>query len=155
MLAAVWLCCRCTERSSAPATACASPLVIPTSSSNGDGQKASAWPAASHPGPTSLILTTQKLSQRPVSISTRWPLQRWPQQRHQAGGICFSSLQDFATGPFLGANGGRPALRLCCHQRQGDGGSTIWHRSHCRRSCLLSGSSSRINRSGDFPPSLF
>ena len=51
--------------------------------------------------------------------------QRWPQQRHQAGGTCSSSLQDFAAGSFLGANGGRPALRLCCHQRQGDGGSTI------------------------------
>ena len=123
--AAVGLCFQCAERSSTPATVCASPHVIPTSSSNGDGPKASAWPAASPPAPTSLILTTQKLSQRPVSISTRWPLQRWPQQRHQAGGTCSSSLQDFAAGSFLGANGGRPALRLCCHQRQGDGGSTI------------------------------
>ena len=26
---------------------------------------------------------------------------------------------------FLGANGGRPALRLCCHQRQGESGSTM------------------------------
>ena len=40
-------------------------------------------------------------SQRPVSISTRWPLQRWPQQRHQAGGTCSSSLQDFAAAPIL------------------------------------------------------
>src|SRR5262249_27409916 len=134
MLAAVWLCCRCTERSSAPATACASPLVIPTSSSNGDGPKASAWPAASPPAPTSLILTTQKPSQRLVSISTHSSLQRSLQQRHQAGDICFSSLQDFAAGSFLMENGGRLALLLCCRRRQGEFGSTIWHRSHCRRS---------------------
>src|SRR5262245_12176723 len=134
MPAAVWLCFQCAKRSSTPATVCASPHVIPTSSSNGDGQKASAWPAASHPGPTSLILTTQKLSQRPVSISTRWSLQRSPQQPHQAGGTCSSSLQDFATGSLLMANGGRLALLLCCHRRQDESGSTIWHRSHCRPS---------------------
>ena len=56
------------KRSSTPATVFASPHVIPTSSSNGDEPKASAWPAASPPAPTCLILTTQKLSQRPVSI---------------------------------------------------------------------------------------
>src|SRR5262245_1735038 len=98
---------------------------MPAGSRDGAGPKALGWPAASPPAPTSLILTTQKLSQRPVSISTRWRLLRWPQQRHQAGGTCSSTLQDFAAGSFLGANGGRLALRLCCRQRQGDGGSTI------------------------------
>src|SRR5262249_51543683 len=27
-----------------------------------------------------------------------------------------------------------PVRRLCCYRRQDDDGSTIWHRSHCRRS---------------------
>jgi hypothetical protein len=104
------LCFQCAKRSSTPATVCASRRVIPTSSSNGDGPKASAWPAASPPAPTSLILTTQKLSQRPGSISTRWPLQRWPQQRHQADATCSSSLQDFAAGSFLGGFSSFPLL---------------------------------------------
>ena len=82
--------------------------------------------ACGEPSRTDVLdIDDEKLSQRPVSISTRWSLQRWPQQRHQAGCTCSSSLQDFAAGSFLGANGGRPALRLCCHQRQGESGSTI------------------------------
>ena len=71
------------------------------------------------------VFDIDEVSQRPVSMSTRWPRQRWPQQRHQAGCTCSSSLQDFPAAPILVANGGRPALRLRCRQRQGDGGSTI------------------------------
>ena len=46
-------------KSSTTTTACTSPHVIPTSSSNGTGPKTSAWPAASPPAPTSLKLMTR------------------------------------------------------------------------------------------------
>ena len=56
--------------------------------------------ACGEPSRTDVFDIDDLASQRPVSISTRWPLQRWPQQRHQAGCTCSSSLQDFAAASF-------------------------------------------------------